>query len=81
MKDSIQESLNKLDKLRKEKSNLEYFISGSGNFGISIDMTLFKHFGCGKHELKIEDGNTQDLIMKIIKDRLASIDLEISEMF
>ncbi len=76
----MKEELLKLDSLRKEKDNLEYFLRGNGNFGITIDMKLFKHFGCGQHELLIRNKETQEIIFNTLKNRLVEIDSEINEL-
>lgn len=72
--------LNKLDNLRKEKREIEYFIRGNGNFGININMKLFKHFGCGQHELIISNEQLTQEIMKILKNRLNTIDVDIKDI-
>lgn len=71
------EILNKLDNLRKEKREIEYFLHGSGNFGVNMDMKLFKHFGCGQHELIISNEQVTQEIMEILKNRLNTIDIDI----
>lgn len=77
----IKDKLLKLDNLREEKRELEYFLNGNGNFGITIDMKLFKHFGCGQRELYINNNYTQELIFDVLKERLESINIEIEGMF
>jgi hypothetical protein len=60
----------KLDKLREEKINLESFLEGNGKLSIKREtFTMFKNFGCGKHELEPTD-ELKNEIYWIIKHRL-----------
>ena len=72
--------LKSLDKLREERADIKNFTRGCGRFGISIELTLFKNFGCGKHELEIVNKDIENAISQILTHRIKILDDEIKNM-
>lgn len=73
------EEIKYLEELREEKRQIEYFLAGNGNFGISIKLTLFKFFGCGRHEIQTSKKVTSKIIDEI-KTRLDYLNKEIEAL-
>lgn len=76
-----EDNIKRLDQLREERRDLKFFLLGNGDFRIvKNEFILFKHFGCGSHELSVVGKETKSRIINILEERLEEITKTIDEM-